>query len=131
MLFKNFKHVIVACCLLLIVLIKFVVRPYVHVPAELQLLVDTAPNLLAAFGLPLAFAGLLKRYGVVTLTNMKRVYLLSLLFIIINECFQLIRFFGRTFDYFDIAASFVGTGISYVVYVRLLFRISPANEIQR
>lgn len=97
------------------------VRPYVHVPVFLQLLIDVAPNLLASFCLPMlfyiAFCYYLKTESA-ELFSKACIY--SFLYLVANEIFQLTRLFGRTFDYFDIAASFIGTVGVYMVVMKLI-----------
>ena len=44
----------------------------------------------------------------------------GLLLVIINEYLQLIPIFGRTFDYLDIFASFVGIFIGYIVFAKMM-----------
>jgi glycopeptide antibiotics resistance protein len=52
----------------------------------------------------------------------------GLLLVIINEYLQLIPVFGRTFDYLDIFASFLGASIGYIVFARLMFAFSEETS---
>jgi hypothetical protein len=129
MLLKNYYRAIVVFCILLILIIKYVIRPHVHIPGGLQVIVDIAPNLLGSFMLPFGISWLLGRYfRIQTLLDLKLVCLLCLTVIIVNEYLQLINVFGRTFDYFDILASFISTATAYFVYARLAFNIGLADQ---
>jgi len=108
-------------CVVLIIAVKIFIRPYVHVPATLQLLVDTLPNMLGSFCLPFGASWLVKKYfRLQTLMQLKQACLLGLLLVVCNEYLQRISIFGRTFDYFDILASCIGALASYIVYARLM-----------
>ncbi|CAN5272974.1 hypothetical protein BH11BAC6_BH11BAC6_14300 [soil metagenome] len=125
---KNYSRFIFNTCVILIITVKLFIRPYVHVPAFFQIVVDTLPNLLGSFCLPFGASWLLQKYfRLQNLNQLKLACLLSLGLVICNEYLQLIDVFGRTFDYFDIIASFIGTFASYFVYARLIFKL-PAFD---
>lgn len=129
MLLKNYSRAIVVFCILLILLVKYIIRPYVHIPGAVQVMVDIAPNLFGSFMLPFGISWLLGGYfKIQAIIDLKRICLLSLIVIIVNEYLQLISVFGRTFDYLDIIASFISTAAAYFMYNRLAFRIRLAKE---
>ncbi len=118
---KNLSKCIVIACTILILLVKFYIRPYVHIAANMQLFIDVAPNLGGTFLLPFAACWLLKKYFPMKNNfDVKVICFIGLALVIIDEYLQLIPFFGRTFDYFDIIASFIGTFIGYKVFTHLL-----------
>lgn len=126
---KNYSRAIVVFCTLLILAIKYVIRPHVHIPGGLQVIVDFAPNLLGSFMLPFGVSWWLGRFfRIQVLVDLKLICLLCLLVIMVNEYLQLINVFGRTFDYFDILASFVSTATAYFVYAKLAFNIRLAGS---
>lgn len=129
MLLKNYSRAIVFFSILLILIIKYIIRPHVHVPGGVQLIVDIAPNLLGSFMLPFGVSWLLGRYfRIQTMIDLKFVCIFCLVIIIVNEYLQLINVFGRTFDYLDIIASFVSTATAYFVYASLAFNVKLAGE---
>ncbi|CAN5839903.1 hypothetical protein BH10BAC2_BH10BAC2_34730 [soil metagenome] len=130
MLLKNYAKAVIVFCILRIIMIKYVIRPHVHIPGGLQVIVDIAPNLLGSFMLPFGVSWLLDRYfRIQALIDLKLVCLLCLVVIFVNEYLQLISVFGRTFDYFDIIASFISTATAYFVYARLAFNIRLADQL--
>ncbi len=105
---------------LLIWLIKFGIRPYFYFPKPIEFFFNIAPNLLGAFALVFGAFWLLEKYFFI-LQSQLNVKLVSFSFFIalaINECLQLIPFFGRTFDWYDILASAVGLSLSYSIFIR-------------
>src|SRR5215471_4215539 len=92
--------------------IKFIVRPYVPVPFLLQPLVDVAPNLIGSVLIPFgAYLFFKKYFKLETLQQLRFTCLFGLMLGIIDEYLQLISFLGRTFDYLDILATFMGVYI--------------------
>ncbi len=106
---------------LLIWLIKFLIRPYLHPTGTTGFLLGIAPNLLGSFLVPFGaywlfthpyFAdGRLLRYSF--FADMRMVCLGGFGLLVVNEYLQKIPVFGRTFDYFDIVSSAVGLLFSY------------------
>ncbi len=120
---KNFCRHIVIAGTLIIWIIKWGIRPYFHFKQPVLFLLGIAPNLLGSFLLPFGWYWLLRKY--VNLYNTKQFTVFCMLCFIllcINELLQLIRFFGRTFDYNDIAASAIGLFASYFLCSKLLFK---------
>lgn len=128
MLLKNYSRLIVVFCILLILMIKYIIRPYAHVPGTVQVIVDIAPNLFGSFMLPFGISWLLGRYFTIQAIDLKRICLLCLVVIIVNEYLQLISVFGRTFDYLDIIASFISTATAYFMYSKLAFSIRLTKD---
>jgi len=122
---------------LIIWLIKFGVRPVYDLGQPTNFFLGVAPNLLGSFLIPFGacwfFAGrdffVAKIFRIHSLADLRNVCLLGFAMLVVNEYLQLIPFFGRTFDYFDIAFSAVGLSASYLVfgkiYSRTVFRIYP------
>ena len=103
--------------------IKFLIRPFVHIPHGLKPLVGFAPNLIGSFLLPFGaywfFRGFFK---LATAEDLRFTCLFGLFLVIINEYLQMIPLFGRTFDYLDILSSVVGVFIGHFVFGRLMTR---------
>ena len=109
---------------LLIWTVKFLVRPFVHVPPSLKLLTGMAPNLIGSFLLPFGACWLFSwMFGMRTAQELKIACWFGLVLVVINEYLQLIPFFGRTFDYADILSSFVGVFLGYLSYARLMVKL--------
>ncbi|MBV9988938.1 MAG: hypothetical protein JO301_14765 [Chitinophagaceae bacterium] len=103
--------------------VKFVIRPFVHIPAALKPLVGFAPNLIGSFLLPFgAYLFFRKIFRLQTAADLNRTCSFGLLLVIINEYLQRIPVFGRTFDYLDIVFSVVGVFAGHLVFSRLLHR---------
>jgi hypothetical protein len=118
---KKFSRIIVISGTLLIWLIKFLIRPFDLYADWLSPLIGFAPNLIGTFLLPFGAYWLFKKYFLMRNNyEVKLTCVFGLLLVIINEYLQLIPVFGRTFDYFDILASFVGIFIGYVVFAKLM-----------
>jgi len=108
-------------------MIKFVIRPYIHLDSSLHFITGVAPNFLGAFLIPFAaywlythslfFNGSLMRFDF--FSNTKIVCLFGFSLAVINEYLQLIPIFGRTFDYFDILFSALGLILSYYLFTGL------------
>lgn len=106
---------------LLIWTIKFVIRPFFHIPHELKALVGFAPNLIGSFLLPFGACWFFQRFfKLKTEADLRFTCGFGLLLVIINEYLQLIPVFGRTFDYLDILFSVVGVFFGYFVFARYM-----------
>lgn len=120
---KNISKLIVIAGTLLIWAVKFLIRPFVHIPYMLKPLVGVAPNLIGSFLLPFGACWFFQRlFRLQTLHDLRITCWFGLMLVVVNEFLQLIPFFGRTFDYLDIAFSFVGTGLAYLAFARLMMR---------
>ena len=122
---KNYSRILVISGTLLIWLIKFLIRPFDLYADWLSPLVGFAPNLIGTFLLPFGAYWLFKKYFLMRNNyEVKLTCAFGLLLVIINEYLQLIPIFGRTFDYLDILASFVGIFIGYVVFAKMMIIFS-------
>ena len=122
---------------LIIWLIKFGIRPFYDFGQPTNFFLGIAPNLLGSFLIPFGaywfFSGreflVARIFKIHSLIDLRNVCLLGFAMLVVNEYLQLIPFFGRTFDYFDIAFSAIGLSISYYVfgkiYSRVIFRVYP------
>ncbi len=112
---------------LLIWTIKIVIRPLYLFDDPARFFLGIAPNLFGSFLIPFGaywfFTG--KNFLVARIFRIQSAYDLRLVCImgfgmlIVNEYLQLIPFFGRTFDLYDIAFSSVGLVASYFVFDRI------------
>ena len=115
---------------LVILLIKYAIRPYCNCNEPLKFFLGIAPNLFGSFLLPFGacwfFSGkdflLARIFRIQSLTDLRRFCIIGFGMLVINEYFQLIPFFGRTFDYFDILFSIIGLSVSYFILSRLFNR---------
>lgn len=115
---KN-KRWILCTGLCLIVMVKFIIRPFVLVPPAFYLYRDVAPNLISAFLIPFGADLFLKKWiPFVDKRSVLLICILGLIVITLNELAQLFPVFGRTFDYFDLIFSLIGVGIGYLVFTR-------------
>ena len=106
---------------LLIWIVKFVVRPFIHIPVFLKPLAGLAPNLVGSFLLPFGACLFFQRYfRLQAARDLDITCVFGLSLVIINEYLQLIPLFGRTFDYLDIFSSVVGVFFGHLVFARLL-----------
>ncbi len=109
---------------LLIWTIKFLVRPFVHIPSIWKPVFGLAPNLIGSFLLPFGACWMFQwMFGMSTIKELKIACWFGLILVVINEYLQLIPFFGRTFDYLDILSSFIGVGIGYLAFARLMLKL--------
>jgi hypothetical protein len=117
---KTVSKKIVIAGTLLIWMIKFIVRPFVHVPIALKPLVGFAPNLIGSFLLPFGACWFFQRFfKLQTNADLNFTCCFGLLLVVINEYLQLIPAFGRTFDYLDILSSVVGVFLGHLVFARI------------
>ena len=117
--------------------IKFGFRPLIDWDQPMKFILGIAPNLLGSFLIPFGacwfFSGknflVARIFRIQSLNDLRLVCMLGFGMLVINEYLQLIPFFGRTFDYFDILFSITGLMISYFVfakiYSRIMFRYYP------
>lgn len=104
-------------------IIKWGLRPYVHFDQPTKYLLGIAPNLLGSFLLPLGCYWLLRKFiNLFEDFQLKAFCAICFILLVINELLQLIPFFGRTFDYNDIAASAIGLLGSYLFCSNYLFK---------
>lgn len=127
---KSVSKWIVITGTLLIWTVKFIIRPFVHVPAAMKPLVGFSPNLIGSFLLPFGACWFFQRYfKLQTPADLTYTCSFGLLLVIINEYLQLIPVFGRTFDYLDIFSSVVGVFCSHLVFAKLMgSRISQIGQ---
>lgn len=115
---------------LLIWLTKFGIRPYYNPGQPMNFFLGIAPNLLGSFLVPFGaywfFSGrnflLAKIFKIHSLADLRTVCFLGFAMLIVNEYLQLIPFFARTFDYFDIVFSMVGLSASYFAFSKMYSR---------
>lgn len=112
---------------ILILTIKFVIRPIYLVDDGIKFFLGIAPNLFGSFLVPFGVYWFFSRSGLSIARifkihspyDLRVVCLVGLGMLIINEYLQLIPFFGRTFDFFDIAFSAVGLTTAYFVFGKI------------
>jgi hypothetical protein len=117
--------------------VKFGIRPIYQFPQPVEFFLGIAPNLLGSFLIPFAacwfFSGrdflLAELFRIHSVNDLRTVCMMGFGMLVFNEYLQLIPFFGRTFDYYDIFFSFAGLTASYFVflkiYTRILYRYYP------
>ena len=124
---KNISKWTMVTGTLLIWIVKFVIRPFVHIPSVIKPLVGFAPNLIGSFLLPFGACFFFQRFfRLQTPIHLTFTCSFGLLLVIINEYLQLIPVFGRTFDYLDIFSSVVGVFCGHLAFERLM-----ASQISR
>ena len=112
---------------ILILAIKFIIRPLYLVDDAAKFFLGIAPNLFGSFLVPFGVYWLFNRNGfyiarifkIHSPYDLRLVCLIGLGMLIINEYMQLVPFFGRTFDYFDIVSSAVGITSAYFVFGKI------------
>ena len=131
----NCRNIVVVGTLL-IWTIKFFVRPYLHPSGTTGFLLGVAPNLFGSFLIPFAAHWLYtqrplnpeRRLRFSILFDTRFICISGFLLLVVNEYLQLIPFFGRRFDYFDILFSAVGLLVSFYSFSflqrRTLIRMS-------
>lgn len=108
---------------LLIWTVKFIIRPFVHIPTFWKPVFGIAPNLLGSFLLPFGACWFFQRFfRLETKHDLNFTCSFGLLLVIINEYLQLIPVFGRTFDYLDILFSVVGVFFGHLYFNYLMRR---------
>lgn len=133
---RSCKHIFIAGTLL-IWLIKFLIRPYIHTTEPLRFILGIAPNLIGSFLIPFAAVcffdsrtNMIARFFIVnTAKDLRFVCMASFDLLLINECLQLIPVFGRTFDLNDIFFSAIGLLFSYFVFENSYsFSVEPSRK---
>jgi len=119
---------------LIIWIVKFIVRPLHFFDDPIRFFLNILPNFFGSFLIPfgafLFFSG--RNYLIARIFKIESTYDLGLVcmlgfaLLIINEYLQLISFFGRTFDIFDIVFSAIGLIASYFIFGRLQQRYYQA-----
>ena len=112
---------------LIIWLIKFGIRPYYDFGQPTNFFLGVGPNLLGSFLIPFGaywfFSGreflIARIFRIQSPNDLRNVCLFGFAMLVVNEYLQLIPFFGRTFDYFDIVFSGVGLSASYFVFGKM------------
>jgi hypothetical protein len=115
---------------LLIWVIKLIIRPLPLFDDPARFFLGIAPNLFGSFLIPFGaywfFSGrnfwVARVFRLQSAYDLRLVCILGLGMLIVNEYLQLIPFFGRTFDLYDILFSIVGLFTSYLVFSRLQHR---------
>jgi len=128
---KNISRKLVIAGAIIIWAIKYFIRPYGEWQQPTLFLLGIAPNLLGSFLIPFGacwfFSGkdhlLAKIFRINSSGNLLVVCCMGFGMLVINEYLQMIPFFGRTFDYWDIVFSAIGLAISYWVYSRLFSKM--------
>ena len=127
---KKISKRIVIIGALFIWTVKFGIRPFFIFDLPVKFFLGIAPNLMGSFLIPFgAYWFFNERYFLVarifhirSFADLRSVCLVGFGLLVINEYLQLIPFFGRTFDFFDILFSLVGLTISYFVFSRLYYK---------
>jgi hypothetical protein len=127
---KSLSRLFVVTGTLIIWIIKFGIRPFHHFEEPTQLMLGVAPNLLGSFLIPFGaywfFTGryhlLARIFRIQSIMDLRIVCMMGFCMLVINEYLQLLPFFGRTFDYFDIISSATGLSISYFVFGKAISR---------
>ena len=112
---------------ILILAIKFIIRPIYLVDDAVKFFLGVAPNLFGSFLVPFGVYWFFSRSGfsiarifkIQSPYDLRVVCLVGLGMLIINEYLQLIPFFGRTFDFFDMVFSAVGLTTAYFVFGKI------------
>lgn len=112
--------------------IKYGVRPFFEWGQPAKFFLGIAPNLFGSFLIPFAaywlFSGkdflLARIFRIHSLNDLRLICFLGFGMLIVNEYLQLIPFFGRTFDYFDLLASVIGLTAAYFLFGKIYGRIA-------
>lgn len=103
--------------------VKFIIRPFVHIPGACKLLCGIAPNLVGSFLIPFGACLFFQRFfRLQNQRDLSFTCLFGLLLVIINEYLQRIPVFGRTFDYLDIVSSVIGVCFGHWAFFGLMKR---------
>ena len=124
---KQISKWVVISGTLLILLVKFGIRPNCNCNQTLTFILGIAPNLIASFLIPFIasfiFSGrnnfLAKIFRIDSPGNLLQVCFLGFGMLVINEYMQMFPVFGRTFDYFDLVFSSVGLTTSYFIFSKI------------
>lgn len=127
---QQYKRWILVIGIIFILLVKFIIRPFIVVPSSLFLFRDVAPNLICAFLIPFGADLFLKKW--ISLTAKRNVFLVCLLGLVVitfNELAQLFPVFRRTFDYFDLVFSMIGVTLGYLVFTHFFMCIKAKKVL--
>lgn len=110
--------------------IKYIIRPFGFDEGPFLYFLNIAPNLVGSFLIPFAaywmFSGkeflLARVFRISSGFELRFVCMLGFSMLVVNEYMQRIPFFGRTFDYNDIAFSSIGLVLACLVFGRLQSR---------
>lgn len=110
--------------------IKYAIRPYCECKEPMIFFLGIAPNLIGSFLLPFGaywfFTGkdfmLARIFRIQSLNDLRNFCIMGFGILVVNEYLQLIPYFGRTFDYFDILFSIIGLTFSYFIFSRIFNR---------
>ncbi|MCC7401916.1 MAG: hypothetical protein IT214_10580 [Chitinophagaceae bacterium] len=133
---KQISRRVVLTGTIIIWIIKFGLRPVHLFDGSLKFFLGIAPNLAGSFLIPFGaywfFNGksflVARIFRIRSLYDLRMVCFIGFVLLVINEYLQLIPFFGRTFDYFDIFFSAVGLSGSYFVFGKLMSSYQPATN---
>ena len=128
---RRISKLIVIAGALLICLVKFVIRPVYHSGQSMNFFLGVAPNLFSSFLIPFVafwfFSGreflIARIFRIQSIADLRFVCLICFAMLVVNEYFQLMPVFGRTFDYFDIIFSIIGLSASYFVFGKIYNKI--------
>jgi hypothetical protein len=101
---------------IIILTVKYGIRPYWDCGQPMKFILGIFPNLLGSFLIPFGaswfFSGrenlIAKIFRIHSLYDLRNVCILGFGMLVVNEYLQLIPVFVRTFDYFDILFSVAG-----------------------
>ena len=127
---KQISKKIVIVGALVIWMIKIFIRPLHLFDDPVRFFLNIAPNLFGSFLIPFGaywfFSGknfmLARLFRIESAYDLRLVCLLGFGMLVVNEYLQLIPYFDRTFDYYDILFSSIGLLTSYFVFVKIQFR---------
>jgi hypothetical protein len=113
---------------IIIWVIKFGLRPLHLFDGPGNFFLGIAPNLIGAFLIPFGaywfFNGkkflMARFFRICSLNDLRIVCFIGFGLLVINEYLQLIPFFGRTFDYYDIFFSAVGLSGAYFAFGKIM-----------
>jgi hypothetical protein len=97
--------------------IKFIIRPYLHVPSYFQIFVDVAPNFICGLIFPFMIYWLSNNLiHLKTKLSVQAACIIAFLGLTVNEFSHLMPIFKRTFDVHDIIFSAIGIFTNYASY---------------
>lgn len=125
---KRISKLMVISGTIIIWTIKFGIRPFHIFDGNEKFFLGIAPNLIGSFLIPFGaywfFNGkkflIARIFRLDSLYDLRLVCLIGFGMLIVNEYLQLVPFFGRTFDYFDIFFSAIGLSFSYFYFAKLM-----------
>ena len=128
---KQISKWVVIIGAIIILLVKFAIRPACDCNQPLKFILGIAPNLVGSFLLPffacLLFSGrenlLARIFRIHSLGDLRQVCLLGFGMLLVNEYMQLFPVFGRTFDYFDLVFSAIGLTAAYFTFGKIYTKV--------